>query len=136
MNIVINSEGLIIDTPNEFQSYSYYVRQNLKTITVTENFDCLNKIYTEGIFLTAPTPFHTAFKRTWVLTNENLKVLGQTVDMICQQALQSFVETKKDELWFQQISNVLTLNNKVLAYLRIKELQSSAPSYVDIAQYF
>lgn len=134
MNIVYNNDGLIVETPTTLKPFASYVQQSLNVLTIESDFECLNHIYNNGIFLRQPTTFHTALRYRWVLTDENLKLLSNSVDMICKEIMA--LPVNRDCEWFQFISNVMIDANKVKSYIELRKLLKLAPAYVNVSHYF
>ena len=132
MYIVYDNNFLVIETSIETKDFSEYVKQSLNVESINIDYDCVGQIYINGVFLKAPTPYHTAYKGEWVLSNENLLLMSQVVSMYCSKILKqcAVINTGQLSSFMNKINTLSMCKNKTKAYYSLKSLLKTAPDFV------
>lgn len=132
MFIVYDCDNLIIETFQfEPMSLTTYTELNQTVEAVDCSIDCLGYIYVCGQFIPRLTPFYTAQKGVWILTEENQIIQSQIVTMTCTQILMQFKAALTDNVWFKNVNAALLDSNSTRAYLSIRQLLPDAPAFIN-----
>lgn len=134
MFIIKTVDGLVVEKHNILPlDYVEYVKQSLSVAEITQDCDCVGKIHTDsGLLLEAPTLFHSASKQSWIITDENYMLLVSAVNMTTTKIMTKFTTIFQESKWFEEVNLISLTKNKIKAYIKLKELLKSAPTYIEI----
>jgi len=130
MYIITNTDFLVVETTQQPKEYAYYVTQSLTIKEVEIDYDCTGQIFINDLFIAQPTPYHTASKGNWILTEENALLLSQVIMMTCSRILKLCAFGINDS-FMDSINSIALCKNRAKAYIRLKHLLNNAPQYIN-----
>lgn len=126
MNIILDENYYIVKASNE--TLDANVGQSVHSYNVT--VDYTGYILYNNIFVQRPTPYHTASKGSWILTDENNLLLFQVLQVTINKIL-SLCANGMDDNFIQEVHNIHHCPNNTRAYLTLQKLIADAPSYIN-----
>lgn len=132
MYVIFNNDYLVVETTNRPKDFAYYATQSLNYKEIDIEQDCVGKIFLNNLFIAAPTPYHTAKKGNWVLTEENLMLMTQVISLATKKVIDLCRLGVALDI-VEQVNTISLFGNKTKAYIALKQVLANAPEYCQVS---